>query len=96
MTTTLPHLTGDAASLYIEHIIVLEVALPELREWLTMSGKSYNTVIVLSDEDGEVSLDIKDSWDSIISYWSVEEARRIVDAINAAITYVESSKGGAQ
>lgn len=50
-----------------------------------------------SEGDGDISIDIDDEHGfTVRGYWSVEEARRIVDAINAAIAYVESSKGGAQ
>lgn len=98
MQTTLPHLTGGAASHYIEHITVLEVVL-DFMDWLEMESKYDVRILVESDDEGRVCLDLfyPSVFGSarVVSYWSVEEARRIVDAINAAIAYVESSKGGA-
>lgn len=96
MTTTLPHLTGDAASLYIGDIICLEVDLLECKEWLSADFRFGCACSIYSDEDGDLSISINDPLSIVTVYWSVEEARRIVDAINAAIAYVESSKGGAQ
>lgn len=67
--------------------------------WLEMKSRSDVRVLVESDNEGDVCLELSrpsafdDARDEHVeSYWSVEEARRIVDAINAAIAYVESSK----
>lgn len=97
MTTTLPHLTGDAASHYIEGITVLEVILGSPKVLIRGEGKfDFIEIDVPYRQLASISVEIFNRRSSAVSYFTVEEARRIVDAINAAIAYVESSKGGAQ
>lgn len=63
----------------------------EYRNWLKADARFGCVCSVGSDTDGDVSMEIDVGHDTVCAYWNVEEARRIVDAINAAIAYIESS-----